>query len=109
MTDERWLMDTFEEQAKHPVRLLWDRDGIYGIGVKVGEPEAYSWGREMRLVLRPDLLAAEPDRHLPSVLQPIFGGFRRGLFWNSLEEVFRREIHHKAASRQSTDVAWVET
>jgi len=94
----------------HPVELLRDQRGIYGIGVSdlfdfeaiawsCGiEPEPHTFERPPRaLILRPDRL---PDT-TPSgaVLQKIAGGFRRGPFMRTHEERLRRFIHHEALNR----------
>ena len=101
--------------APHPVELLRDQRGVYGIGVSdlfdfeavawsCGiEPEPYTFERSPRaLILRPDrLLDGRPsDAALEmAVLQKIAGGFRRGPFINTHEEQLRRFIHHEALNR----------
>ena len=94
----------------HPVELLRDQRGIYGIGVSdlfdfeaiawsCGiEPEPHTFERPPRaLILRPDRL---PDtRPRRAVLQKIAGGFRRGPFMHTHEEQLRRFIHHEALNR----------
>jgi PcfJ-like protein len=83
---------------RDPVRLLWDDGGIYGIG---GEFSRYN-GQSTRLtlILRRDLLG-DVTRSYGSypVLQMISGGLRYGLFWHSLEEAMRQEIHHEFLNR----------
>jgi hypothetical protein len=97
------------DSTPHPVELLRDQRGVYGIGISdlfdleavawsCGvEPERYSLERAPRaLILRPDrLLDTRPCR---AVLQKIAGGFRRG-FRFTHEEQFRRFIHHEALKR----------
>jgi hypothetical protein len=94
----------------HPVELLRDQRGIYGIGVSDSfdfeaiawscgiEPEPHTFERSPRaLILRPDRL---PDtRPRRAVLQKIAGGFRRGPFMHTHEEQLRRFIHHEALNR----------
>jgi hypothetical protein len=88
----------FTDVVRHPVRLLRDHHGIYGISAEtnfVGDMKLTS------LILRRDLLA-DADMHYRCypVLQPIFGGTRHGLFWYSLEEHMRQEIHHELLARR---------
>jgi hypothetical protein len=96
--------------APHPVELLRDRRGVYGVGVSdlfdfeatawsCGiEPEPHTFERPPgALILRPDRL---PDsRPRGAVLQKIAGGFRRGPFMRTHEEQLRRFIHHEALNR----------
>jgi PcfJ-like protein len=70
--------------TNHPVRLLRDARGIYGIGCETGD-----W--QGALLLRPDRLGEGDTRR--AALQMIIGGFRRGPFRNTLEELFRKAIH----------------
>ena len=99
-----------DDGAPHPVELLRDQHGIYGIGVSdlfdfevvawsCGvEPEPHSFERPPgALILRPDLFA--DNRPLGAVLQKIAGGFRRGPFTRSHEERLRQFIHHEALNR----------
>jgi hypothetical protein len=99
-----------DDGSPHPVELLRDQRGVYGIGVSdlfdfeavawsCGiEPEPFTFERPPgALILRPDRL---PDS-TPSgaVLQKIAGGFRRGPFMRTPEEQLRRFIHHEALNR----------
>ena len=98
------------DDKPHPVELLRDERGIYGIGVSdlfdfeaiawsCGiEPEPYTFEPSPRaLILRPDrFLDSRPRR---AVLQKIAGGFRRGPFMHTHEEQLRRFIHHEALNR----------
>ena len=116
--------------APHPVELLRDQRGVYGIGVSdlfdfevvawsCGiEPEAYSFERPPgALILRPDWLAANRPlgansfRPLCAVLQKIAGGFRSGPFMRSHEEQLRQFIHHEVLNRSGlpwppNDLRW---
>jgi hypothetical protein len=116
--------------APHPVELLRDQRGVYGIGVSdlfdfevvawsCGiEPEAYSFERPPgALILRPDWLAADRPlgansfRPLCAVLQKIAGGFRSGPFMRSHEEQLRQFIHHEVLNRSGlpwppNDLRW---
>jgi hypothetical protein len=96
--------------APHPVELLRDQRGVYGIGVSdlfdfeaiawsCGiEPEPYTFERPPRaLILRPDRITDTVPRR--AVLQKIAGGFRRGPFMHTHEEQFRQFIHHEALNR----------
>jgi hypothetical protein len=99
-----------DDGAPHPVELLRDRRGVYGIGVSElfdFEVVAWSCGVELEpytferppdaLILRPDWF---PDnRPRGAVLQKIAGGFRRGPFMRSHEERLRQFIHHEALNR----------
>jgi PcfJ-like protein len=93
----------------HPVELLRDRYGVYGIGVselfdfeaiawRCGiEPEPFDSPAPPPLILRPDwFLDTKPHG---SVLQKIAGGFRRGPFSRSHEEELRQFVHHEALRR----------
>ena len=96
----------------HPVELLRDRRGVYGIGVSelfdfeavawsCGiEPERHTFERPpLALILRPDRLPDSRPRGRGAVLQKIAGGFRRGPFMYTHEEQFRQFIHHEALNR----------
>jgi hypothetical protein len=103
------------DSAPHPVELLRDQHGVYGIGFSdlfdfeaiawsCGiKPEPYTLEKPPRpLILRPDwFVDTEPHRTEPhrAVLQKITGGFRRGPFMRSHEEQFRQFIHHEALNR----------
>jgi hypothetical protein len=120
-----------DDGAPHPVELLRDRHGVYGIGAselfdfeltaaRAGvELEPYTFERPPdALILLPDLFAdnralgADPFRY--AVLQKIAGGFRRGPFMRSHEEQLRQFIHHEALNRsglpwpprQQNDFRW---
>jgi hypothetical protein len=94
----------------HPVELLHDRYGVYGIGVSdLFDFEAVAWSCGIEpepqtfdsapapLILRPDwFLDTKPHG---SVLQKIAGGFRRSPFMHSHEEKLRQFIHHEALRR----------
>ena len=122
-----------DDGAPHPVELLRDRRGVYGIGVSElfdFEVVAWSCGVELEpytferppdaLILRPDsfadnrALGADPFRSRGAVLQKIAGGFRRGPFMRSHEEQLRQFIHHEALNRsglpwpprQQNDLRW---
>jgi hypothetical protein len=99
----------------HPVELLRDQRGVYGIGVSdlydfeaiawsCGvEPKPYTFEPAPRaLILRPDRLL--DSRQGGAVLQKIAGGFRRGPFMRTHEEQLRRFIHHEALNRAG--LAW---
>jgi hypothetical protein len=84
---------------KHPVELLRDGKGIYGIGV-AKEVEIDS--RPKDLILRRDHLPeSQPQR---AVLQMITGGFRHGMFTRMSEEHLRQVIHHEMLRRAG--LAW---
>ena len=110
-TDIAALKPRFEYDGEpHPVELLRDQRGVYGIGVSdlfdfeavawsCGiEPEPYTFEPSPRaLILRPDRLLDSRPRG--AVLQKIAGGFRRGPFMRTHEEQLRRFIHHEALNR----------
>jgi hypothetical protein len=99
-----------DDGKPHPVELLRDQRGVYGIGVselfdfeltaaRCGiEPEPYTYERPPPdLILRPDwFVDTKPHR---AVLQKITGGFRRGPFMRTNEEQLRQFIHHTALNR----------
>jgi hypothetical protein len=99
-----------DDGAPHPVELLRDQHGVYGIGVsELFDFEAVAWSCGVEpeqctferppgaLVLRPDWF---PDsRQRGAVLQKIAGGFRRGPFMRAHEERLRQFIHHEALNR----------
>jgi hypothetical protein len=99
-----------EDCAPHPVELLRDQHGVYGIGVSElfdfeavawscgVEPEPHTYERPpAALILRPDWI---PDsKPHGAVLQKIAGGFRRGPFTFSHEEQLRKFIHHETLNR----------
>src|SRR5262245_15883158 len=78
-----------QPKLNHPVDLLRDEKGIYGIGV----------AKEAEIELPPSDLILRCDR-LPeggfignSILQRISGGFRHGMFTHTAEEHLRKVIH----------------
>jgi hypothetical protein len=93
------------------VELLRDGRGIYGVGASDEfDLEALAWAcgidhpyrtpsRPRNLILRPDLLRNDPLYSCSAVLQKITGGFRHGLFANSLEEHLRKVVHLEALNR----------
>ncbi len=102
--------DFVADSTPHPVELLRDRRGIYGIGVNelfdfeavalsCGiEPEPHTFEHPPNaLILRPDCFFG--SRPAGAVLQKIVGGFRRGPFMRSHEEQLRQFIHHEALNR----------
>jgi hypothetical protein len=80
--------------TKHPVTLLRDAKGIYGIGVVGSTVEE----RPPEIILRPDRLFEATVR--PSALQKITGGFRHGMFSHMSEEHLRRIIHREMLRRK---------
>ena len=103
-----------DDGAPHPVELLRDRHGVYGIGAselfdfeltaaRAGvELEPYTFERPPGdLILRPDRFFDTKPRGTVhgAVLQKIVGGFRRGPFIRSHEERLRQFIHHEALNR----------
>ena len=82
---------------KHPVQLLCDAKGIYGIGVvKSAVEEGHR--QPPKIVLRPDrLFEAETS---PAALQMIIGGFRHGMFSHMSEERLRQAIHWEMLRRR---------
>jgi hypothetical protein len=107
-----------DDGAPHPVELLRDHRGIYGIGVsELFDVEAIAWscGIETKshafeppprsLFLRPDWFPdAKPAPYAycygsRAVLQKITGGFRRGPFMHATEEHLRQFVHHAALNR----------
>jgi PcfJ-like protein len=106
MTEALWCEPYELERRREPVRLLADGKGVYGIVCDESRPPGY--GPPETLILRPDLLAdpASDGKHPMllarpyAVLQPIFGGFKGGLFWRSLEERMRQELHHELMRRR---------
>src|SRR4029077_1359720 len=75
---------------KHPVQLLYDARGIYGVGVVDRAVENDRCPED--IILRPDRLLPARTRCF-AALQMIVGGFRHGMFSNMAEERFRRRIH----------------
>jgi hypothetical protein len=74
---------------KHPVELLRDGKGVYGIGVA---EQVEIDHRPTDLIFRRDRLR-ESKTHR-AVLQMITGGFRHGMFARMSEEHLRKVIHH---------------
>ena len=72
---------------RHPVELLHDGRGVYGIG-------SIDFKREIKLILRRDRVAdGESIPHWSkAALHRITGGFRHGMFCNTVEESFRRAL-----------------
>jgi hypothetical protein len=83
--------------VKHPVQLLSDAKGIYGIGV-VGSAVEDRRGQPPEIILRPDRLLEAKTR--PAALQMIFGGFRHGMFSHMTEELLRQSIHWEMLRRR---------
>jgi hypothetical protein len=95
----------FATSGPKPIELLRDGRGIYGIGVS----DFYREREEQRdrpwiprnIILRPDRF--DEDRRISfgqyAVLQKITGGFRHGMFCNSVEDKLRQYIHHEALRR----------
>lgn len=85
----------------HPVALLRDAKGVYGIGV-IRNVDGDKGPKAPELILRPDRLSeSKPHR---AALQMITGGFRRGPFKHTSEEELRRAIHHELLRRKG--LAW---
>ena len=82
-------------EIQHPVELLRDGKGIYGIGVA---KEADVEHPPKPLILRRDRL--EENNTDRAVLQMITGGFRHGMFARMLEERLRQVIHHGLLRRR---------
>jgi PcfJ-like protein len=85
---------------KHPVELLRDGKGIYGIGIS---KEAQIDSRPRDLILRRDRLPDEPYFSGYPILQMITGGFRHGMFCHTSEERLRQVIHHEMLRRVGLD------
>jgi hypothetical protein len=79
----------------HPVELLRDGKGIYGIGVSKYAPTGYL---PKNLIVRRDRLQESQTYH-QAVLQMITGGFRYGMFTSMSEEHHRQVIHHAMLCR----------
>ena len=82
---------------RHPVQLLCDSQGIYGIGV-VGNAVQADGRHPPEVILRPDRLS-EAKTH-PAALQMIMGGFRHGMFSHMAEERLRQAIHWEMLRRR---------
>ena len=82
---------------KHPVQLLHDDRGIYGIGV-VGCEVEEGRGEPPEIILRPDRLLEAGTR--AAALQMITGGFRHGMFSRMMEERLRQAIHWEMLRRK---------
>ena len=82
---------------KHPVQLLCDAQGTYGIGGVSSAVEA-DHRHPPEVILRPDRLS-EAKTH-PAALQMIMGGFRHGMFSHMAEERLRQTIHWEMLRRK---------
>jgi PcfJ-like protein len=82
--------------TEHPVRLLCDQRGVYGIVCDSEALAANGSQKEVALLLRPDRIETDPRR---AALQMISGGLRRGPFRNTLEDHFRQAVHHAMLCR----------
>jgi hypothetical protein len=82
--------------TKHPVQLLRDGKGIYGIGLSSGAVED-GLPQPPEIVLRPDRVF-EAKMH-SAALQMIIGGFRHGMFSHMSEERLRQTIHWEMLRR----------
>ena len=83
---------------KHPVQLLYDARGIYGVGV-VDRAVENDRCRPQDIILRPDRLSqAQTPR--AAALQMIIGGFRHGMFSHMAEEHLRQHIHWEMLRRR---------
>ena len=80
----------------HPVRLLCDQRGIYGIGCESEAIFTAGSKEEVALLLRPDRIETDPR---PAALQMIIGGPRPGPFRHTLEDYFRQAVHHTLLRR----------
>ena len=83
---------------KHPVQLLSDARGIYGVGV-VDRAVDDDLGRPRDIILRPDRLL-EAQTPGAAALQMIIGGFRHGMFGLMAEEHLRQHIHRELLHRR---------
>jgi hypothetical protein len=81
----------------HPVQLLHDARGIYGIGV-VGCEVEEGRGEPAEIILRPDRLLEAGTR--AAALQMITGGFRHGMFSRMMAERLRQAIHWEMLRRK---------
>ena len=83
------------KQVIHPVELLRDRKGIYGIGiakyVEIDHPPS-------SILLRPDRLDGSCVIW-GAIYQMITGGFRHGMFCHTSEERLRSVVHHEMLRR----------
>jgi hypothetical protein len=86
--------------VKHPVQLLSDAKGVYGIGLVSGAVEDFP-RQPPELILRPDRLLEAETR--PAALQKIFGGVRHGMFSHMSEERLRQAIHWEMLHRKGLD------
>ena len=85
-------------RGKHPVQLLYDARGIYGVGLVDRAVENDRCPPE-DLILRPDrLLQAQTPG--AAALQMIIGGFRHGMFSHMAEERLRQHIHWEMLRRR---------
>jgi hypothetical protein len=89
-------------EIKHPVELLRDGKGIYGIGIAKGSEIKEITQPPNALILRHDRL--EESKTELAVLQMIIGGFRDGMFIHMSEERLRQVIHHELLRKRG--LAW---
>jgi PcfJ-like protein len=82
---------------KHPVQLLCDAKGTYGIGV-VSSAVEDGHRHSPEIILRPDRLLEAKTR--PAALQMIMGGFRHGMFSHMAEERLRQAVHWEMLRRK---------
>jgi hypothetical protein len=88
--------------TNHPVQLLRDARGIYGIGV-INRPFEKRFGQPPRLILRPDRLFEATAGC--AALQMITGGFRHGMFGHMAEERLRKQIHLEMLGRKGLNMS----
>jgi hypothetical protein len=84
----------------HPVELLRDGRGVYGIGgYDTLHPGTVM---ESMLILRRDRIGdgGTFTSHYKAALHQITGGFRRGLFSHTVEDKLRQAIHHDLLRRR---------
>lgn len=124
--DDQFGRDGVDDNATHPVELLRDGRGIYGIGIPEGfetiedaalrcgvdDPWHYSHPSPSALILRPDWFPDTKPGLGYAVLQKIAGGFPGGPFRHAHEEELRWFIHQEALKRaglwepRSPDLEW---
>jgi hypothetical protein len=83
--------------TNHPVALLRDAKGVYGVGV-VENVDQDRRPKASELILRPNRVFESNTRY--AALQMITGGFLNGPFRRTLEEELRRAIHHELLHRK---------
>jgi hypothetical protein len=95
------------EALKHPIQLLSDAKGIYGVGSVASSDYHGPYGKT-EIILRPDKFSGHYLH--PAALQMIFGGLRHGMFSHMAEERLRGEIHQEMLRRNGLhwppDDAW---